>query len=87
MTCIFAESRLNAIVLDPPRCGLDAFTRRQLPRYDLVILISCDPETTLLRDIQELRVTHTIVSLALLDHFPGTAFYETAICLLRTARS
>lgn len=73
----------DAILLDPPRAGLDEYTRSQLHRYGLVMLVSCDPEVTLARDLAPLAATHALAELAVIDHFPGTRFLECAVCLVK----
>lgn len=42
----------RAVVVDPPRCGLDAKTRQMLANYDFIIYISCNPEA-LMRDLEQ----------------------------------
>ena len=42
----------QAVVVDPPRCGLDGKTRQMLRGYASVIYISCNP-LALLRDLDE----------------------------------
>lgn len=75
--------QFDAVLLDPPRAGLDDFTRSQLYRYRLVMLVSCNPELTLARDIGPLQATHDLVELAVIDHFPGTRYIECAVCLVK----
>lgn len=47
------------------------------------MLVSCNPELTLARDIAPLRDTHDLVELAVIDHFPGTRYIECAVCLVK----
>lgn len=41
----------GCVLVDPPRAGLDRYTRRLVSRYDHVLYISCGPYS-LLRDLQ-----------------------------------
>jgi tRNA (uracil-5-)-methyltransferase len=46
------EYRFGGVLVDPPRAGLDALTRRLVKNYHDIIYISCNPEA-LARDLSE----------------------------------
>lgn len=72
------------VVVDPPRDGLGAPTRRLLvarPARRLTY-VSCHA-ATLARDLAELRAAYDLESLALLDLFPQTGHMETVAQLVR----
>lgn len=77
-------SRCEALLLDPPRRGLDdgcmaAITALPPPR---LLYLSCDP-ATLARDLRQLSTAagYTIQSLQPFDFFPQTAHVETLAVL------
>jgi tRNA/tmRNA/rRNA uracil-C5-methylase (TrmA/RlmC/RlmD family) len=44
----------GAVLVDPPRCGLDSLTLSLVANYDHIIYISCCPES-LMRDLTQVR--------------------------------
>lgn len=78
----FGES-FNTVIVDPPRSGLDEFTREflleKLPNK--ILYVSCDP-LTLARDIDVLKQKYNIENITLLDMFPNTYHVET-VCVLK----
>lgn len=44
----------QAVLVDPPRCGLDDVTCSLVALYDAIVYISCNP-VALLRDLQKVR--------------------------------
>ena len=79
---IAAKDGYDAIIVDPPRSGLDKRTRKVLleMKCPKVIYISCNP-ITLARDLNELKEEYEVVDIALFDMFPNTYHVET-VCLL-----
>ena len=79
-----AEGQLRAILVDPPRCGLDAKTRALVATFEHVVYISCNPDA-LLRDLHEggLAASHAPVKFAIFDHFPYTRHLECAVYMRR----
>jgi len=73
---------LRAVLVDPPRSGLDADTIGQVQIYDHILYISCNP-STLLENLAQLGETHEIVRFALFDQFPYTDHIETGVLLRR----
>ena len=72
----------RAVLVDPPRAGLDPETIEQVRSYDHIIYLSCNPET-LLHNLQSLSETHDMARLALFDQFPYTDHLETGVLLRR----
>ena len=71
------------VVLDPPRAGLDKFTREALIGLGCanIIYISCDP-ATLARDLKHLgEAGYAIVAIQPLDMFPQTYHIESITLL------
>lgn len=79
-----AEGQLRAILVDPPRCGLDAKTRALVATFEHIVYISCNPDA-LLRDLHEggLAASHAPVKFAIFDHFPYTRHLECAVYMRR----
>jgi tRNA (uracil-5-)-methyltransferase len=71
---------INAIFVDPPRSGMDAYSCQFSARYDTIVYISCNPET-LYRDLEILTETHEVKSMALFDQFPYTDHVEMGVKL------
>ena len=70
----------GAVLVDPPRCGLDTLTLSLIASYDHIIYISCCPES-LMRDLSSLLLTHNLVRIALFDQFAYTPHIETGVWL------
>jgi len=75
-----ADYQFSAVLVDPPRAGLDQGTLRLIQRFDQIIYISCNPET-LSDNLQTLCETHEIVKSALFDQFPYTHHMESGVLL------
>jgi 23S rRNA (uracil1939-C5)-methyltransferase len=77
------ELPADAVVLNPPRTGVDTEVCRILehavPRPATIVYVSCDP-ATLARDVSRLP-SWRVASLTLFDMFPQTAHVET-VCEL-----
>lgn len=72
----------KAILVDPPRSGLDDLTRKMVTEFDNILYISCNPET-LAFDLTSITQTHEIVETALFDQFPYTHHIESGVFLKR----
>jgi len=85
---IFVEdfTRLNTILVDPPRAGLDAACRALASTFNRILYISCNLET-LARDLIELSRTHEVTRLAAFDQFPYTPHLECGVLLERRSLS
>lgn len=76
------DYRFSTLLVDPPRCGLDATTLALAARFDNILYISCNPQS--LRDnVAALRDSHRIEALALFDQFPYTHHLECGVLLRR----
>ena len=72
----------DSVLVDPPRSGLDASTRRAVATYTHILYISCGPDA-LKRDLEALASTHEVERFAAFDHFPYTRYVESAVYLRR----
>ena len=72
----------SAILVDPPRAGLDPNTLALAARFDHVIYISCQQET-LRTCLGDLVKTHDVRSFRVFDHFPYTKYVECVVHLRR----
>lgn len=75
-----------AVILDPPRSGLEAAVAPLLlqARPQRLVYVSCRPET-LARDLALLHVGYTVDYLQPVDMFPRTDHVEAVACLTRRA--
>lgn len=75
----------DAVLLNPPRTGLDARVPAVLRRAgpERVVYVSCDP-ATLARDLKRLGDAYVITEIRCFDLFPQTAHVETVVGLRRT---
>ena len=74
-----------AIILDPPRKGIDIAVADILNKIEMpinLIYISCNP-ATLSRDLARLSETYQITSITPFDMFPNTRHLETLVCMTR----
>ena len=76
------DYNIKSIFVDPPRSGMDEASCRFASRHEHILYISCNPET-LVRDLEILTQTHTIVDMALFDQFPYTHHVEMGVKLLK----
>lgn len=73
----------RAVLVDPPRAGLDPDTIDLLKRYEIIIYISCNP-VTLMDNLKSLTETHDISRFAFFDQFPYTEEHiESGVILTR----
>ena len=70
----------SAILVDPPRAGLDPGTLQLAKDFDHIIYISCNADT-LKTCLEELTQTHEVKSFMVFDHFPYTKFSECVVHL------
>jgi tRNA (uracil-5-)-methyltransferase len=80
------DFRLNTLLVDPPRSGLDPATLELAKQFECIIYISCNP-TTLLQNLQVLHESHHVNSLAFFDQFPYTHHLECGVILQRRSTS
>lgn len=77
-----SDYQLNTVFVDPPRAGLDDFTRIMVSEFEQILYISCNPQS-LLRDLEHLCQNHHVKSLAFFDQFPYTTHMECGVFLQR----
>ena len=71
----------SAVLVDPPRCGLDPTTRKLVQGYDHVVYISCGQDA-LERDMEALAATHDVQRFAVYDQFAySTGHIECGVYL------
>jgi len=77
-----ALEKYDAIIIDPPRSGLDKRTKRTLLelKSEKIIYVSCDP-ITLARDLKVLGECYEIEDMVLVDMFPNTYHVESVVLL------
>lgn len=77
-----AKNTYDAIIVDPPRSGLDKQTKATLLKIKSpkLIYISCDP-ITLARDLNDLKILYQVKDITLFDMFPNTYHVESVVCL------
>ena len=75
---------VNAIVVDPPRTGLDNKLLTTLTRNPVnkLVYVSCNP-STLAKDLVRLSDSYRVVYLQPVDMFPQTPHVETVVKLIR----
>jgi tRNA (uracil-5-)-methyltransferase len=80
-----ADYRFSAVLIDPPRAGLDPATIELVRRFEYILYISCNPDT-LARDLAVLCDTHMVISGAVFDQFPHTYHIESGVLLHNKSR-
>ena len=77
-----SNNNYDAVIVDPPRSGLDKTTKETLLKINSqkIIYVSCNP-MTLARDIKDLSINYNLESIKLLDMFPNTYHVETVTLL------
>jgi len=81
-TLIENKTKIDVLVVDPPRKGLDESTRQAILtlKAPKVVYVSCDPGT-LVRDLKILSDLYSIEKIELTDMFPQTVHVETVVLL------
>lgn len=76
------KDKIDFIIVDPPRKGLDNKTKEFLKTHKAksIIYISCDP-MTLARDLKELESDYVIEEFAIMDMFSYTYHIESFVIL------
>lgn len=77
------DYNFGAILVDPPRPGLDEHSRELIRGIDHCVYISCNPNS-LASDLKRLD-SHVVVAAALFDQFPYTPHAEVGVLLSRRA--
>ena len=82
----FQLLKLETILVDPPRAGLDDETVQLLKEFRQIVYVSCNPDT-LHDNLLKVADTHTIKRFALFDQFPYTDHIECGVYLERKAEA
>lgn len=82
----FSDYQLKTLFVDPPRSGLGEQPCIFAQRFDHLLYISCNPDS-LLRDLEVLSTTHSVVAMAVFDQFPYTHHLEVGVKLTRKVLS
>lgn len=72
----------RAVLVDPPRAGLDKDTVALVSTFQNILYISCNP-LTLARDLKILKATHRLTNLAVFDQFAYTDHVESGVFLVK----
>lgn len=80
-----ARRRTDVILVDPPRCGLDADTLKLVAAFEHILYISCNPSSLLAGLDASLGATHEVRRWAVFDHFAYTNHLEMGVLLCRRA--
>jgi tRNA (uracil-5-)-methyltransferase len=80
-----ATRRTDVVLVDPPRCGLDAETRELVQFYDHILYVSCNPQA-LLADLDALGGAYEVLRLGVFDHFAYSQHLEVGVHLRRKRR-
>lgn len=77
------KNTYDAIIVDPPRSGLDKKTKDGILKIKSkkIIYVSCDP-ITLARDIDDLKEFYRLEEIKLFDLFPSTYHVESIALLI-----
>lgn len=76
------DFHLTTAFVDPPRAGMDLGTCELLKKFSKIVYISCNP-VTLARDVEILKATHDVLSVAAFDQFPYTHHLESGVLLVK----
>ena len=74
------EYKLNTLLVDPPRSGLDPDSIKLASNFDRVIYFSCSLDS-FNSDIETLNKTHVSRHFAIFDQFPTTEHVEIGVVL------
>jgi tRNA (uracil-5-)-methyltransferase len=79
-----SDFNITTVFVDPPRAGLDIDTCTLLKKFQKIVYVSCNP-VTLARDVEILKETHDVLSVAAFDQFPYTHHLESGVLLVKRA--
>ena len=76
--------KIDLIIVDPPRTGLDQKTKKYLEKINAqtIIYVSCDAITQA-RDIKDLEHTYSVEYVKPFNMFPRTYHVETVVLMSR----
>ena len=76
------EYKLNTLLIDPPRSGLDPDSIKLASKFRNIIYFSCSLDS-FANDIEVLTKTHASKNFAIFDQFPATKHIEIGVLLCR----
>ena len=76
------DFNFKAVLVDPPRAGLDKDSINIINNFEYILYISCNPKT-LIRDLNFLLKSHKVLDIAFFDQFAYTKHLEMGIKLKR----
>jgi len=81
------EEKVDAVIVDPPRKGMDPAVCLRLADSGpgMIIYVSCDP-ATLTRDMKTLMSSYDVTKVYAYDFFPHTPHIETMTVMRRAGR-
>ncbi|MEM6483520.1 MAG: tRNA (uridine(54)-C5)-methyltransferase TrmA [Pseudomonadota bacterium] len=79
------DFEFEAVLVDPPRQGLDDAACEFIQSFERIYYVSCNPDT-LIKNLALLSNTHQIAAIAFFDQFPYTEHLETGLVLQHTHR-
>jgi len=87
-TLIENKQKVDVVIVDPPRKGLDAVTLEAILtlKPKRLVYVSCDPGT-LVRDLKVLQGSYQIEKVGCVDMFPQTVHVETVTLLKLKTKS
>ena len=83
-----SEEKIDTLLLDPPRSGLDDNMVRTILKVlpSKIIYVSCNP-ATLAKNLKELKKEYRLVTVIPYDMFPNTPHIESVSVLIRSGFS
>lgn len=84
MQKLMRKQKIDAVVVDPPRSGLDAGMIESLKRCQplQIVYISCNP-ATLGKNLKELQESYEVKTVIPFDMFPNTPHVESVVLMSR----
>lgn len=77
------RDKYSSLVIDPPRSGFKNLKEwSDKYKFNFILYVSCNP-MTLIRDLESVDGSYTVIQLSLLDLFPSTYHFETVALLIR----
>ena len=78
----YGDVKFDAVLVDPPRCGLDETTLKLVIGYRTIVYISCNPEA-LVRDLRLMLASrnYKIQNISFMDQFAYTRHLEAGVFL------
>ncbi len=84
---LIKKTKVDTLIMDPPRVGLDATMKETILNSTIktLIYVSCNP-STLAKDLKELQTQYKIQSVQPFDIFSQTSHVETVVLMTKTQK-